>query len=178
MFERQQRLNCHFPLDHPCGHPEAVAEEFAAKRARHRALCLVDHQQPETARQLIAGVFDKFAHTAENVGQALRDDKTELCQESADLVGLGGSCTDEALAHPMQRQHGLLLDVLKRHEAHVGARDRFADRLGIGRVVLVGLDVGLDELWRHQLDGVTKCLQLARPVVGSAASFCSQGLLR
>ncbi|MCY1304685.1 hypothetical protein D9M69_377320 [compost metagenome] len=71
----------------------------------------------------------------------------------------------------MQRQHGLLLNVLKGHESHVWPRDRFADRLGIGRVVLVGLDVGLHELRCHQLDGVTKGLQLARPVVGSATSF-------
>ena len=65
----------------------------------------------------------------------------------------------------------MLLDILDRHKAHVGSSYRFADRLGVGRIVLVGLDVGFDELRCHQVDGVTKTCQLARPVVGTAAGF-------
>ena len=49
------------------------------------------------------------------------------------------------------------------------ARRRRADRghpqPSGGRVVLVGLHVGLDELGRHQLDGVPEQLELARSVV-------------
>jgi hypothetical protein len=44
----------------------------------------------------------------------------------------------------------LLLNILDRHESHMRSINRLADRLGIGCVVLVGLDVGLDELRRNQ----------------------------
>jgi len=39
----------------------------------------------------------------------------------------------------------------------------------IGGIVLVGLDVVLDELRRHQPHGMTHRHELARPVVGAAA---------
>ena len=40
---------------------------------------------------------------------------------------------------------------------------RFADRLGIGPVVLVALDIGLDVLRRHQTHRVTEPGNLPRP---------------
>ena len=43
----------------------------------------------------------------------------------------------------MDALHVLLLDALGRDEAHRGALYRFADRLGIGCVVLIGLMNGL-----------------------------------
>src|SRR4051812_22318126 len=42
-------------------------------------------------------------------------------------------------------------------------------RLGVGDVVLVALDVGLDELRRHQPSVVAEALQRACPVVSAAA---------
>jgi hypothetical protein len=60
---------------------------------------------------------------------------------------------------------------LNRHEPHVGPRHRFADRLGISRVVLVGLHIWLDELRRNQAHVVSKALQLARPMMRAAAGF-------
>lgn len=71
----------------------------------------------------------------------------------------------------MQRQHGLLLDGLDRHEAHVGPRHGFADGFRIGCVVLVRLDVGFDKLGGHQLDPVPEPLPFAGPVVSAAAGF-------
>jgi hypothetical protein len=70
----------------------------------------------------------------------------------------------------VQCQNRLLLNVLDRNKTHIGPGNGFADRLRIRGIVLVGLDIRLDELGRHQLDGVPKSLQLARPVIqGSSA---------
>jgi len=87
------------------------------------------------------------------------------------LISLRGARLHEALTHTVQHQDRLLLNVLDRHKPHVGPRHGLADRLCIGRVVLVGLHVGLDELRRHQLDSVTKGCELARPVMSTAACF-------
>ena len=65
----------------------------------------------------------------------------------------------------------MLFHVLDRHEAHAGAGDGFADGCGIGRIVLVGLDVGFDELGRHQAYGVPHRLQLAGPMMGTATGL-------
>ena len=94
-----------------------------------------------------------------------------LRQQSSNLIGLRGARLDESLPGPMQRQHGLLLGVLDRHEAHVRPAHRLTDGFGIGHVVLVRLDIGLDELRGHQLHGVPERLQLPRPVMRAAARF-------
>ena len=41
----------------------------------------------------------------------------------------------------MQQQSSLLIGAFDRHKTHVGALYGLADRLSIGRVVLVGLDI-------------------------------------
>ncbi|SMH65433.1 protein of unknown function [Acidithiobacillus ferrivorans] len=71
----------------------------------------------------------------------------------------------------MHGQYRLLLAVLGRHEAHVGSSHRFADCLGVRRVVLVRLDVRLDELRCHQLGRVAQGFQLSGPVMRAATSF-------
>lgn len=63
---------------------------------------------------------------------------------------LRGAGLDKTLAHPVQGQHALLLHIFGRHKAHAWTSDRFADGLGIGRIVLVALDIGFDELRCHQ----------------------------
>jgi hypothetical protein len=71
----------------------------------------------------------------------------------------------------MKRQHGLLLDILDGDEPHRRPSDRFADRFGLGNIVLVALDVRSHDLWRNQLDGVSQRLQLASPVMRLAAGL-------
>lgn len=71
----------------------------------------------------------------------------------------------------MQRQDRLLLDGLDRHEAHVRSRGGFADRLGVGRVVLVRLHVRLDELRCNQPNRVSHALELTSPVVRAGLSL-------
>jgi len=75
---------------------------------------------------------------------------------------------DEEITRPVQQDRGLLLPALDRHEAHRRAGDRLADRLGVGGVVLVPLDVRLRVARRHQPHGVAERRQLARPVMGRA----------
>ena len=54
-----------------------------------------------------------------------------------------------------------------------GRPDRLADRLGIGGVGLVPLDVGLDVLRRYEPDLVAKSGQLPSPVMGARAGLHS-----
>jgi len=49
--------------------------------------------------------------------------------------------------------------------------DCLADRLRIGGIVLVCLNVGFNELRCHEMYRVPQCLQLARPVMSAAACF-------
>ena len=48
---------------------------------------------------------------------------------------------------------------------------RFADRLGVGGIILVALDVGLHILRRHQPDLMPELRQLARPIMRRGASL-------
>jgi hypothetical protein len=59
----------------------------------------------------------------------------------------------------------LLLGRLDLHKTHRGAANRLADRLGVGRIVLVALDVSLHVLRRHQTNLMTELRQLTRSVV-------------
>jgi hypothetical protein len=49
------------------------------------------------------------------------------------------SLLDQQLTRLVQHQRGLLLRTLDRNKAHPGTRHRFADRLGVDCIVLVGL---------------------------------------
>lgn len=95
----------------------------------------------------------------------LWDHDTELRQYPPDFVGHGDTGFDETLAGAMHGQDGLLLHILDRDKAHVRSGDRFADGGGIRHIVLIGLDVGLNELRRHQLDGVTEAFKFTCDVV-------------
>ena len=71
----------------------------------------------------------------------------------------------------MQRQATLLLARLGRHKPHIRSGDRLADRLGVNRIVLMPLHIGLHVGRRHQANGVAECLQFARPMVRRGAGF-------
>lgn len=129
------------------------------------------YQAPKRPGQLVASILYELRHPLGDVVSSLGNDESELSEQAPNLVGLGGAGLDKPLARPVQGQHALLLDILDRHKAHARARDGFTDGLGIGRIVFVGLDVGLDELWRHQAHGVAHALELAGPVVGTAAGL-------
>jgi hypothetical protein len=58
----------------------------------------------------------------------------------------------------------LLFGALHHGETHRRTDQRFTDRFGISRIILVRLDVRLDVLRRDQPDLVPERLQLARPI--------------
>ena len=71
----------------------------------------------------------------------------------------------------MQHQHALALGALDRHEPHGRPGDRFADRLGVGGVVLLTPNIGLHVAGRHQPNLVAQRRDLPRPVVCRSTGF-------
>ena len=68
--------------------------------------------------------------------------------------------------------HGLqvgLLHRLDRDKSHGGPTHRFADRFRVAPIILVGLDVGLDILRVHQLDGMPERFKRPPPVLRTPA---------
>jgi hypothetical protein len=61
----------------------------------------------------------------------------------------------------MEHQAALLLGCLGRDEPHVCPGDRFADGLGVGRIILLTLDVGFHVGRRHQAHRMTERSELA-----------------
>ncbi|MCY1433408.1 hypothetical protein D9M71_494350 [compost metagenome] len=101
----------------------------------------------------------------------LRDDNAELTEQPTNCVSLRSTSLHKTLPRPMHGQYPLLLCRLDRYEAHIGSSDRFTNGLCIGYVVLVRFHIGLNKLWSHQLDRMSKCLQLSCPVMGTSASL-------
>ena len=82
-----------------------------------------------------------------------------------------GPLTHQQITGAMDGQRRLLLLRLDRHKAHRRAGHRLADRRGIGRIVLVALEIGLDVLRRHQPHLVPERTDLTRPVVRRGTSL-------
>jgi hypothetical protein len=76
-----------------------------------------------------------------------------------------GLLPQQQIARAMLHQPALLLGRLDLHKTHGRAANRLADRLGVGRVVLVALDVSLHVFRRHQTNLVTEPRQLTRPIM-------------
>src|SRR5499426_1583038 len=129
------------------------------------------HQMPERSRQLVSGILEDLWHALPHIGDALWHHQAELPEQATNLVGLRSARLNEALAHTVERQYGLLFDAFDRHEAHVRSGDRLTDRLGIGDIVLVGFHIGLDELRGHQAHRMSKTLQSSGPVMRTTAGF-------
>jgi hypothetical protein len=98
-----------------------------------------------------------------------RDRHAVFQQQPADLINLRDAPRHRQTAHAMDRQHVLLLHRLHRHEPHARALRRLGDRLGISRIVLVGLHERLDALRSDQPHRVPEGAKQTRPVVGTAA---------
>src|SRR5580700_2159883 len=71
----------------------------------------------------------------------------------------------------MQHQPALLLGRFDLYETHGRPPRRLADRLGVGRIVLVALDVGLHVPRRHQPHPVAKFREFTRPIMSRGAGF-------
>src|SRR6516162_8236664 len=90
---------------------------------------------------------------------------TELSQMRPQGVDHLRSLPHQQVACAMLHQPALLLGRLRPHKSHGGAANRLADRFGVGRVVLVALDVRLHVFRRHQTNLVTELRQLTRPIM-------------
>ncbi|MCY1235239.1 hypothetical protein D9M72_478470 [compost metagenome] len=131
-------------------------------------------RQPGQSAQFIAGIFHRVGkHLAQRLG-ALGEHQSELRQQAPDAVDAGGAVCLDALSQAVDAQHALLLHALDRHEVHVRARGRLADRSGIVGVVLAALAL---EAIRHDVRGGNdagiqpQSKQLARPVMGAGAGL-------
>src|SRR5436190_21523919 len=75
------------------------------------------------------------------------------------------------MAVAVEHQAALMLGGLGWHEPHVGPGDCLTNRLSASAAsFLCRFDIGLHVRRRHQPHRMTKCLQLARPMVRSGAS--------
>ena len=95
-----------------------------------------------------------------------RRDDAKLCKMGADRIDHPRLLADEEMARAMEHQAALLLGRFRLDEPHAWPRNRFADGLGVSRIVLLSLDVRLHVRRRHQPHRVPKRLQLARPIMG------------
>ena len=82
---------------------------------------------------------DQFVHAV----AADRCDDAKLGKVCPDRVDHCGQLANEEMPCPVQNQAGLLLGHLDRDKLHARALHRFADRLGIGGMPPLPLDVGL-----------------------------------
>src|SRR5450631_4877851 len=69
-----------------------------------------------------------------------RRNDPELGKMAPDRVDHRGLLTDEQMARSVEQQAALLLRSLGRQEPHVGPGDCLANRLCVGRVILLPLD--------------------------------------
>lgn len=113
-----------------------------------------DHRREARAGRLwdfAVGILD-LDDQAVDVHDALRGDVAVLGQVTAQGVHELRALTDQQVPGPEDHAACLLLAALHRHEAHGRPLSRLADRLGVGRVVLLALDEGLHVGRRDQPD--------------------------
>jgi len=118
----------------------------------------------------VIGVGNDFEQVLDTSAPNRRDDP-EFRKMRPDRVDGGSLLADQKMAGAMKHQASLLLDRLDRHEPHVRPRHRFANRLCVGRVILLSLDIRFHVGRRYQAHGVPNRLKLARPVMRRRASF-------
>src|SRR5947209_11955354 len=80
---------------------------------------------------------------------------------SANRVDYRSLLADQQMTRAMKHQAALLLRRLGWHEPHIGSGDSFTNRLSVGHIVLLPLDVRLHIRRRHQACRMAKRLQLA-----------------
>lgn len=94
--------------------------------------------------------------------------RVESFPQRIDRLGL---LADQKAAGLQHHRCRLLLGRFDGDEAHGFARHGLADRLGVGGIRLAALDEGLNIGRRDQPNLVTKCCDLASPVVRTAAGL-------
>ena len=80
-----------------------------------------------------------------------------------------GPLPHQKITRPMQHQLTLLLGRFDQHKTYGWAAHRLADRLSVGSVVLIALDVCLHIPRRHQTNLVAKLREFTRPIMCGGA---------
>src|SRR3954453_5230670 len=139
-------------------------------RANHRMQRLELSRQYDQARTGING--QTFISLVRNDRQQLLEPLAPLCSYNPELSQMRpqridhlGLLPQQKIARAMLHQPALLLGRLRSPKSHRRPANRLADRLGIGRIVLVALDVSLHVLRWHQTNLVTELRQLTGPLV-------------
>ena len=101
----------------------------------------------------------------------LRSHNAELSHMRSQGIDQLGPLPHQKIARSMLHQLALLLGRFSPYKTHRRPPHRFADRRGIGSIVLVALDVGLHILRRHQPYLMAKLRELTRPVMSRGAGF-------
>src|SRR6267154_2162788 len=130
--------------DHPIKLQDLLleAEQLSAERGKARAGNL---RHPFVAR--VGNNMQQFHDTF----TPDRRDNAELGEVSSDRINHRGLLAYEQMASAVKHQAALLLRRLCWHEPHGCPGDCLADRLGISRIVLLPLDVGL-----HVAGGISR----------------------
>jgi hypothetical protein len=115
-------------------------------------------------------VADYLNQDADAVG-AIGSDDAEFREVSADAVDQLCPLARQHLSHAMQHEDFLLALFLDRNEPHRRPGHGLANGLRIGRVVLVGLHIGLNILRRQQADLVAEAANKPAPVVRAGTSL-------
>jgi hypothetical protein len=101
----------------------------------------------------------------------LRSHDAELGQMRPHGIDHLGPLPHQKIACPMQHQPALLLGRFDLYEPHGRPPNRLADRLGVGSIVLVALNVSLHVLRWHQPHLVAKLRQFTRPLMRRGAGL-------
>jgi hypothetical protein len=121
-------------------------------------------QSRETGSSYLRNAFiGRISNNPEQLLDTLAPDRgndPKLCEMGADHINHCGLLADEQMARTMEHQATLLLHRLGLDEPHIGPGDGLADRLRVGGIVLLSLDIRLDVDRRHQADLMPKRLQL------------------
>ena len=123
-----------------------------------------------SGQPFVVRIGSDFEQLIDTLASDRRDDP-ERGKMSTDRIDHGGLLADKEMARAMQHQATLLLGGLGLDKPHVGPGDCFADRLGIGGIVLMAFDIRLHIGRRHQARGMAERLELARPMMRRGAGL-------
>jgi hypothetical protein len=143
---------------------EPVVERAELVAQRMESLLRHGREADEASREL-------FAQPDEEARDAFGADDAIFQEQATDLVDERGAMMDETFPDAMQRLEVLLIGSLDGHCPHVGTRRGFGDGGGIVAVVLGSLAEGDDILGGDELDLVSECGELARPVLRAGAGL-------
>src|SRR5690554_2104137 len=102
---------------------------------------------------------------------ANRGNNAVFTDQTADLVSLGRTLSNQFLPNAMHGLDILLFNRFGADKTHVGTAHGFTDGLSINTVILVAFDIGFNKLSGNQPNPVTTLLELTRPVMRRSTGF-------